>query len=133
MKPRRLASLPFTAALIVLTITPLARPAAAATAPRATWFDVGDRFACAVMAAHRVECWGLNDHGQLGDGTVTKRETPVRVKGITRAVSVSSGLWHACAVLSTGDVEVLGSQRRRAARRRHDLRASHAGHRAGHP
>ncbi|HET9385213.1 MAG TPA: hypothetical protein VFO67_08705 [Gemmatimonadales bacterium] len=34
---------------------------------------------CGRTAEGRAYCWGNNDHGQLGDGTVTNRFTPVRV------------------------------------------------------
>ena len=35
--------------------------------------------ACGLTAAHQVYCWGNNTHGQLGDGTLTNRSTPVAV------------------------------------------------------
>ena len=33
--------------------------------------------------------WGMNSHGELGDGTYEKRASPVQVKGLTGVVSVS--------------------------------------------
>ena len=108
MELKRLAAWSFTSALILASVASLARPAAAAPGAKATGFDVGDRFACAVMATHHVECWGLNDKGQLGDGTITKRLKPVTVIGISKAVAVSAGVQHACAVLSTGEVKCWG-------------------------
>ena len=34
---------------------------------------------CAIVMNHAVRCWGANEHGQLGDGTRTARNTPVAV------------------------------------------------------
>jgi alpha-tubulin suppressor-like RCC1 family protein len=68
-----------------------------ATAVSAT----GD-FACATVAG-QVLCWGENDHGQLGDGTLTGRRTPLPVAGLAAASRVVATANHACA-LSGGDV-----------------------------
>lgn len=40
--------------------------------------DAGAGFGCAITGA-TVVCWGLNDRGQLGDGTTTTRTAPVEV------------------------------------------------------
>lgn len=80
----------------------------------------GEGAACARLASSAVDCWGLNNEGQLGDGTEIGPEhctpvpapcstTPVQVRGITNAVAVSAGYEHACALLSTGHVECWGS------------------------
>jgi alpha-tubulin suppressor-like RCC1 family protein len=40
----------------------------------------GDRSSCGVTAGtSEVLCWGLNEAGQLGDGTTTDRPTPTRI------------------------------------------------------
>jgi alpha-tubulin suppressor-like RCC1 family protein len=54
----------------------------------------------------KVWCWGLNDAGQLGDGTFTPRGTPVAVAAAFTAVDVSAGVDHTCAV-TDGDGQVL--------------------------
>jgi len=37
---------------------------------------------CALLADGAVRCWGRNDGGELGDGTVENRSAPVAVRGI---------------------------------------------------
>ena len=67
----------------------------------ATWLTAGDSHSCAVTGG-KVQCWGLNTSGQLGDGTLSNALSPVFVTGITDAVQVSAGSRHTCARLSSG-------------------------------
>jgi alpha-tubulin suppressor-like RCC1 family protein len=39
----------------------------------------GEGHTCALLANHDVVCWGRNDHGQLGDGTMVNRMEPTLV------------------------------------------------------
>ena len=41
--------------------------------------SAGESETCAMGFTGTVECWGRNDHGQLGDGTTTDRMTPLAV------------------------------------------------------
>ena len=50
---------------------------------------------CVRNAANEVWCWGRNSNGQLGDGTLMPRSSPVKVYTST---SVALGRWHTCAV-----------------------------------
>jgi alpha-tubulin suppressor-like RCC1 family protein len=65
---------------------------------------------CAVLVTGRVECWGSNQSGMLGDGgTEAISGTPVTVRNIADAKSVftfESGA--ACAILTTGHVDCWG-------------------------
>ncbi|MCU1356735.1 MAG: regulator of chromosome condensation, partial [Acidimicrobiales bacterium] len=75
----------------------------------------GDQYTCAV-ASGAVYCWGLNDQGQVGDGTTTTRLAPLAVQapgvasgspkltGVSTAVvgSISSGARASCANLTSG-------------------------------
>ncbi len=53
-----------------------------------------------------VKCWGANNAGQLGDGTITNRATPVTAVGVGTAYVVA-GEFHTCAV-SGGAVKCWG-------------------------
>jgi alpha-tubulin suppressor-like RCC1 family protein len=66
---------------------------------------------CAVLSTGHIDCWGLNDDGQLGNGTTTSySDVPVAAIGITdaKAVTVDSDGGSYCAVLSTGHVDCWG-------------------------
>ena len=63
---------------------------------------------CAVLGDGTVKCWGRNDWGNLGDGTNTRRLTPVTVSGITNAVEVVALMHASCALLSSGAVKCWG-------------------------
>lgn len=55
-----------------------------------------------------VWSWGRNSEGQLGDGTLVQRTTPVAVYGLTNIVNVASGYYHSLAVKSDGTVWTWG-------------------------
>ena len=55
---------------------------------------------CAVMLDSTVECWGWNDLGQVGDGTIGGiRPLPVPVAGLKDVDRVAVGGRHSCALL----------------------------------
>jgi alpha-tubulin suppressor-like RCC1 family protein len=70
---------------------------------------------CAVLVTGEVDCWGDNYYGELGIGTMGGPDgyggydTPQAVSGITNAVSVASGAYSYCALLSTGQMECWGN------------------------
>lgn len=54
--------------------------------------DAGNGHACATPAGSQAPlCWGLNDKGQVGDGTTVSPRLPVAVSGLTTATAVSAG------------------------------------------
>ena len=71
----------------------------------------GGNFACALLVDGSVRCWGSNANGELGDGEGApniQRAVPYAVSGITNAVAISAGSFHACAVLAAGTARCWG-------------------------
>lgn len=72
---------------------------------------VGRSHACALIADGSVRCWGQNDYGQLGDGTITSSPEPVTVTEAKGAVHITSGANHTCVHLANGTVACWGDNR----------------------
>jgi alpha-tubulin suppressor-like RCC1 family protein len=70
----------------------------------------GGQHTCAV-ADGGVYCWGLNSHGELGNGTNTQSTTPVQAGSITGVTDVATGYMHSCA-LTGGKVYCWGDNSR---------------------
>ena len=80
----------------------------------------GGSFSLAVGSDGNAYAWGYNYYGQLGDGTQTRRSTPVMVRTPDRStypdlpadftyVQVSGGRYHSLAVGSDGNAYAWGS------------------------
>jgi len=75
--------------------------------------SVGQHFACAVRSVDsQVYCWGRNDAGQLGRGTVGAATDPeldasVPVTNLS-AKQVAAGTTHACAIASDNTIKCWG-------------------------
>lgn len=95
------------AALGALGVLATAAAAAAQPAP-VVQVAVGHWHSCALTEAGEVWCWGLNDAGQLGDGTTQNRLAPVRVDTSTpgfranNIVAITAAFYHTCALNSVG-------------------------------
>jgi alpha-tubulin suppressor-like RCC1 family protein len=57
-----------------------------------------------------IHAWGLNDYGQVGDGSLLTRETPTLVTMVTttNVVSLAAGGYHSLALLGDGTVVAWG-------------------------
>jgi alpha-tubulin suppressor-like RCC1 family protein len=75
-------------------------------------FTNGAYHTCAVPADGKVRCWGRNDAGQLGDGTVTSSSTPLQVETgsgpLTGVTALAGGGAHTCALRANGTVRCWG-------------------------
>jgi len=64
---------------------------------------------CALLSDKTVYCWGRNESGELGDGTIITKSYPVRAGVIDNATSVSAGEYHSCARLADGTAQCWGA------------------------
>jgi alpha-tubulin suppressor-like RCC1 family protein len=65
---------------------------------RWTSVAVGLGHTCAIRDDASLWCWGLNDSGQLGDGTTTDRVSPVQIRRESLWTGVAAGDKHTCAI-----------------------------------
>jgi alpha-tubulin suppressor-like RCC1 family protein len=64
----------------------------------------GNFHTCAALRDGSVRCWGMGKAGQLGDGTATQRDTPVRAGDLADVIDLVAEGDRTCAVRRSGDV-----------------------------
>jgi alpha-tubulin suppressor-like RCC1 family protein len=98
------------------SLTPVVVQSPAGTGPLTGVSQVvtGDFFACALLTAGGVDCWGDNSFGQLGNGTKTNSLIPVVVENsqgtgpLSGVVQVAAGKYHVCVRLASTTVDCWG-------------------------
>jgi alpha-tubulin suppressor-like RCC1 family protein len=69
----------------------------------------GRSHTCAVRANGNVACWGANDAGQVGDGSIGgNRLSPANLPVPVNVVGIAAGEAHTCAVLANGTANCWG-------------------------
>ena len=63
---------------------------------------------CVLDRSGRVQCWGANKHGEIGDGTRAVRAKPTDVSGLSDAMQIVATDGSTCARRRTGDVVCWG-------------------------
>lgn len=70
---------------------------------------LGANHTCALLTDGKLTCWGLNDNGQIGNGTLVNVLSPNPATPILSSVTdVTAGISHTCAIEVTGAVKCWG-------------------------
>jgi alpha-tubulin suppressor-like RCC1 family protein len=86
---------------------PVPVPVAVSTSQRFTNLAAGANFTCGLTANGSAFCWGVNQNGHLGTGTLVDQSIPTAVAGGPYA-SISAGFSHGCGVTTTGAASCWG-------------------------
>ena len=69
---------------------------------------------CALVTGGEMRCWGSNDYGNLGNGTLTDSASPVTVTvslngpPLSGIASITAGLQHTCGLTTGGRIQCWG-------------------------
>ena len=65
-----------------------------------TNISAGREHTCAIVNG-ALKCWGLNDHGQVGNNSDKESHVPVQVEGLEEGVTaIFAGFHHTCAIVN---------------------------------
>lgn len=69
---------------------------------------------CYLFRSGQVLAWGINDFGQLGNGSTDYKVEPSAVKGLeeVEVADIAAGGWHSLAITAQGGKHILGSDLR---------------------
>ena len=66
---------------------------------------------CVLAAGGVASCWGINQRGEVGDGTTSTRLTPVPVSTGLRFISIEASWVHTCGLITGGAAHCWGMWR----------------------
>ncbi len=77
-----------------------------------TAIAAGGHDSLALLANQTVMGWGENEYGELGDGSIVRRqETPAAVSGLSGVTAIAAGGMHSMALLGNGSVMTWGENK----------------------
>jgi hypothetical protein len=102
------AATPTAPALPTATLTYTAALSASPAGSAVVGLAASRYHTCAWLSDGAVKCWGNNEHGQLGDGSMVNRNVPADVAGLTGVKAVTAGWGRVCALTQSGAVKCWG-------------------------
>jgi alpha-tubulin suppressor-like RCC1 family protein len=66
-------------------------------------------FSCVLYSDQTVRCTGINNQGEVGNGTTANQFEPVLVNGTVNAVSIRNGNEHVCTLVGDGRMQCWGT------------------------
>jgi alpha-tubulin suppressor-like RCC1 family protein len=76
--------------------------------PAGPFLAAGYEHTCGITTGGNAQCWGLNQDGQLGDGTRTLRRVPTAVSTALTFARITAGRQHSCAITAAGAAHCWG-------------------------
>ena len=88
-----------------------ATPVAVAGVTTAVSLAAGPMNGCVALASGSVQCWGLNNNGQMGTLPPFAQDVPfpTTVAGIAGPMALTIGQYHVCGLLPAGTIKCWGS------------------------
>lgn len=69
-----------------------------------------DFSACAILKSGRLFCWGLNDHGQVGNGSLSYQNAPVEIDTGVQYQAVVTSFYTTCGITSNKVLKCWGNK-----------------------